>query len=172
MNKSQIKDIYENEGCVVIPEFFLENELKDIYPIILKVHQRWLEINKKEYLKYKMIYSNNLTIKDHFDSENSFDRINLFNFITSDKINSLVRTLIGNEAFFLGSQVFFNPKDHTKEGYWHRDTQYTGMAVEEQKKAILNEPVLHFHIPFIDDHHFELVPGSHKRWDSKEEFEV
>ncbi len=172
MKESKIRDIFGTEGCVVIPSFFSEAELSAIYPIISKAHQRWLEINHKEYLKHKMINSNNLTLSDHFDCVDSQDRIDLFKFITSDKIQNLIETLIGKDAFFLGSQVFFNPKDHSKDGYWHRDTQYTGLSVEDQKKAIINEPVLHFHIPFIDDELFELVPGSHKRWDSEDEFEV
>lgn len=163
---------YDNEGCIVIPDFFSESELVSIYPIIKMAHENWLKINHSEYLKNKMINSNYITFEDHFDDQNSVERKKLFSFIASNKMKDLVKTFVGKDAFFMGSQIFFNPKEHEKDGYWHRDTQYTGMSEDDQKNAMINEPVLHFHIPFIDDELFELVPGSHKRWDTKTEYDV
>ena len=172
MSTELIRNTFSKEGSVVIPNFFSEEELSAIFPIISKAHEKWLELNRNQYLKNKMINSNNLTSVDLFSSDVPSKRKSLFSFISSDKMTSLVQGLIGEDAYFLGSQVFFNPKEHSKDGYWHRDMQYTGMSEDEQKKTMKEEPVVHFHIPFIDDHLFELIPGSHKKWDTEPEYEV
>jgi hypothetical protein len=41
-----------------------------------------------------------------------------------------------------------------------------------QKKVIHETQVLHLRVPLFDEPGMELVPGTHKRWDSEEEFNV
>lgn len=166
----EFKTQFDQEGCLVIPEFFSDSELAVIFPIIERIHQKWLEINREDYLLHKMINSNYLTQKDYLDPAIPEQRTALFNFIGNSRLVDLVSCIIEDKISFLGAQIFFNPKDHSKAGYWHRDTQYTGLSIEDQKKAMLEEPVIHCHIPFIDDEAFELIPGSHKRWDNELEF--
>ena len=172
MNIKNIKEIFNREGAVVITEFFTDKELNSIFPAIHNAHNKWLEINQEQYLKNKMINSNNLTCPEYYNSENCAEREKVFAFISSEKIAHLTQELIGMDAHFLGSQVFFNPKEHRKKGYWHKDGQYMERSVEEQKLSMKEEPVLHFHTPFNDDNLFELIPGSHLRWDTQIEFET
>ncbi len=46
------------------------------------------------------------------------------------------------------------------------------MTDEEQKKAIKAENVVHFRIPLIKELGIELIPETHRKWDSKQEYEV
>ncbi len=46
------------------------------------------------------------------------------------------------------------------------------MTLKCKKKYIHDTQVLHLRVPLFDELGMELVPGTHKRWDSDEEFDV
>ena len=71
----------------------------------------------------------------------------------------------------MNTQLFFNPVNHEQKNYWHRDPQYH-LSIDQQKQALLGPEVIHFRIALEDEPGIELVPGSHKRWDSDEELAV
>jgi len=61
--------------------------------------------------------------------------------------------------------------NETQRNYWHRDPQYH-LSVDQQKEALLGPEVVHFRIPLFDEPGVELIPGTHRRWDSDEELGV
>jgi len=67
--------------------------------------------------------------------------------------------------------LFFNPVNPQSKGFWHRDCQYDH-GVEVQKQVIHDTQVVHLRVPLFDELGIELVPGSNKRWDNDEEFDV
>ena len=95
----------------------------------------------------------------------------LFDFIASEKLMSIVNELISKQPCFLNTQLFFNPVNPKQSNYWHRDPQYH-LSVEQQKAALSASDVIHFRLPLLDEPGIELIPGTHKRWDSTEELEV
>ncbi|AAZ24329.1 hypothetical protein CPS_0690 [Colwellia psychrerythraea 34H] len=95
----------------------------------------------------------------------------LFDFIGSEKVMSIVNELIPQQPCFLNTQLFFNPMNPKQRNYWHRDPQYH-LSIEQQKVALLASDVIHFRLPLLDEPGIELVPGTHKRWDSTEELKV
>jgi ectoine hydroxylase-related dioxygenase (phytanoyl-CoA dioxygenase family) len=82
-----------------------------------------------------------------------------------------VESVISATPAFMNTQLFFNPVNHEQKDFWHRDCQYDH-EVEEQKKAIQETQVVHLRVPLFDELGMELVPGTHKRWDNEEEFNV
>jgi ectoine hydroxylase-related dioxygenase (phytanoyl-CoA dioxygenase family) len=46
------------------------------------------------------------------------------------------------------------------------------MSVDQQKEALQGPNVVHFRIPMVDEPGVELIPGTHRRWDSDEELDV
>ena len=71
----------------------------------------------------------------------------------------------------MGTQLFFDPFKTSQNNYWHRDPQYH-LSVAEQKLALTGPEVLHVRIPFTVDPGVEVIPGSHKNWDTEEESQV
>jgi len=72
---------------------------------------------------------------------------------------------------------YIDPPGETRIGGWHRDCQFfPGMDEEAQKRAVAEEAdpprELHMHIPLVPTHATEVVPGSHNRWDTPEEFQI
>ena len=84
---------------------------------------------------------------------------------------TIVNELIPKQPCFLNTQLFFDPVNKQQSNYWHRDPQYH-LSVEQQKAALTAGDVIHFRLPLVDEPGLELIPGTHKRWDSAEELKV
>lgn len=162
-----MKNDYEGNGYFVFKDIFEASELQKLREVLTQFHQSWMQDNSKFYAE-KAINSAYLTAKKHLkDSE----RETLFKFIGSAKLMDVVTSFMGDRPAFMGTQLFFDPVNETQRNYWHRDPQYH-LSVEEQKEALLGPNVLHVRIPLVDEPGLELVPGTHRRWDSNEELDV
>ncbi|PKA15455.1 phytanoyl-CoA dioxygenase family protein [Leptospira haakeii] len=153
-------------GFFLFSDFFSSAELENIRNILLDANLKW----KSRFPDKNSINSAYLTSPDFCSEERN--RLSVFRFISSNKIAELAKSIIQERAYFLNTQLFFNPKSPDKKNYWHRDLQYLGVSEEEQKNILRSAKVFHFRIPFYPDPGLEFIPGSHTRWDNEEEYEV
>jgi len=158
---------YKDHGYVVFNDMFDQTEIQSIREVVLKFHRSWIQENSGLYAQ-RAINSAYLTSPDHLKND---ERNTLFKLIGSSKLMDVVTSLMGNRPAFMNTQLFFNPSNKAQENYWHRDPQYH-LSIEEQIEALSGPSVLHFRIPLADEPGLEFVPGSHKRWDTKEEHNV
>ncbi len=164
---NQLKITYQENGYLVLRGFFEKNETLALRETILKFHDSWKQENAVFY-KQKAVNSAYITAPKYLDKDS---RVELFRFIGSDKIMDIAGLVLRDRPTFMNTQLFFNPADEKQKNYWHRDPQYH-LSLAEQEKALVGPDVVHFRIPLCDEPGIELVPGSHKRWDSKEELDV
>ncbi len=157
---------YQQHGYVLRRDFFTRQELDGIEPAIRRFHDRWLGENQRAY-EAGSINSAYLTHSAMMDGP---DRAALFAFMASDKLTAAARALITKGPAFLNTQLFFNPCNEAQKNYWHRDIQYTPLSEAEQRAKLASPVALHFRVPLADEPGIELVPGTHERWDSEEEF--
>ena len=166
-NHSELKNVYDEQGYFVIRDYFNASDILLLRAVVLKFHQLWKKDNVKFYQE-EAFNSSLITGSRYLGTD---DRIELFNFISSKKIMAVVESVILNVPAFMNTQLFFNPVNSQQKDFWHRDCQYDH-EVEVQKQVILQTQVLHLRIPLFDELGMELIPGTHKRWDSAEEFDV
>lgn len=166
-NLNQLNSNYDDEGYFVIRNYFNTAEISLLREVVLKFHELWKEDNKKFYQE-EAFNSSLITGSQYLASD---DRVKLFNFISSKKIMNIVDSVIPANPAFMNTQLFFNPVNPEQKDFWHRDCQYDH-DVEIQKKVIHDTQVLHLRVPLFDELGMELVPGTHKRWDNDEEFNV
>lgn len=166
-NPSQLKSTYNEQGYFVIRNYFTAPEIASLRKVILKFHALWKGDNEIFY-REEAFNSSLITGSQYLGFD---DRVALFNFISSKKIMNIADSVINNNPAFMNTQLFFDPVNPEQKDFWHRDCQYD-YDVEEQKKVIHDTQVLHLRVPLFDEPGMELVPGSHKRWDSAEEFDV
>ena len=159
---------YEEQGYLYLEDFFSNAEIGAIENILNKFHEKWLEDNAAYYDK-GLLNSHSLTSGHSLNQE---EKMTLFKFISQDKLQTILKTVFPETPIFLNTQLFFDPKNSKQKNYWHRDIQYTGMSVEEQKETIRNQNVVHFRIPMKKESGIELIPKTHREWDLPEEFEV
>lgn len=163
-----MKKQYQTHGFLVKPAFFSSAELKPLESVVWKFHQRWLQDNHDFYHSHAL-NSAYLTSTQYL---NPRERLVLFQFIGSLKIQRLLTELFSEAPSLMNTQLFFNPVNQTQKNYWHRDIQYAGLPEEAQKKALTQINVIHFRVPLKSEHGLEVVPGTHRRWDTPEEYAV
>jgi len=166
-NLTQLNSQYEDEGYFVIRGYFNSQEMSELRQLIIKFHELWKEDNADFYKE--VAFNSSLITGSKYLSYN--ERVRLFNFISSPKMMKIIETVITNNPAFMNTQLFFNPPNTKLKDFWHRDCQYDH-EVEMQKKVIHETQVLHLRVPLFDEPGMELVPGTHKRWDTEEEFNV
>ncbi|MFT6927047.1 MAG: ectoine hydroxylase-related dioxygenase (phytanoyl-CoA dioxygenase family) [Psychromonas sp.] len=164
---SQLNSYYDQQGYFVIRNYFNAAEISSLRKVILKFHQAWKDDNEVFY-REEAFNSSLITGSQYLGFD---DRVALFNFISSKKIMNIVESVIAADPAFMNTQLFFDPVNPQQKDFWHRDCQYD-FDIEEQKKVIHATQVLHLRVPLFDEPGMELVPGSHKRWDNAEEFDV
>lgn len=151
----------------MLRDYFTVSEISSLRTVILKFHELWKQ-DHAEFYKEEAFNSSLITGSQYLTSE---DRVKLFNFISSKKIMDVAESVISTTPAFMNTQLFFNPVNPLQKDFWHRDCQYDH-DVAGQKKAIQETQVLHLRVPLFDELGMELVPETHKRWDSDEEFNV
>ena len=166
-NVQQLKNDYEQHGYIVLRDYFTASEVAALRAVVLTFHTAWKQDNRFFY-QQEAFNSSLITGSQYLGSA---DRLALFNFIGSPKIMFIVDALIAIQPAFMNTQLFFDPFNKQQANFWHRDCQYD-FDVEEQKRVIQGTQVIHFRVPLFDEPGVELVPGSHKRWDSVEEYDV
>lgn len=166
-NRSQLNSSYDEQGYFVIRNYFNESEIFSLRKTILIFHELWKKDNEKFYQE-EAFNSSLITGSEYLAPD---DRVKLFNFISSKKIMNIVESVIPVNPAFMNTQLFFNPVNPQQKDFWHRDCQYD-YDVEDQKSVIQNTQVVHLRVPLFDELGMELVPGTHKRWDNEEEFDV
>jgi ectoine hydroxylase-related dioxygenase (phytanoyl-CoA dioxygenase family) len=166
-NRSHLQSDYDEHGYFVLRNYFNVSEISSLRKIILKFHTSWQHDNI-EFYQQEAFNSSLITGSQHL---NDTDRVALFNFISSEKIMAIVESVVTANPAFMNTQLFFNPFNPRQKNFWHRDCQYD-YNVEEQKRVIHESQVIHLRVPLFDELGIELVPGTHKRWDNDEEFNV
>lgn len=163
----RVTNDYRQNGYCVLDGLFKEKELGKLRVVVSDFHESWKTRNAQFYAD-KAVNSAYLTGQEHL---NKSGRESLFKFIGSAKLMNVVSSVINSRPAFMNTQLFFNPVNKAQKNYWHRDPQYH-LSIDEQKEALLGPGVVHFRIPLVDEPGIELVPGTHKRWDTDEELDV
>jgi ectoine hydroxylase-related dioxygenase (phytanoyl-CoA dioxygenase family) len=157
---------FKKFGFVKLPDFVNHPELLNVKEVVDKFHQSWCADNYDFYTS-NAINSSGLTSGQYLTDK---QRLLLFKLICNSQLLKVINQIIP-QPLFMGSQLFFDPFKPKQANYWHRDPQYH-MTVAEQKLALTGPEVLHVRIPLTADPGFEVIPGSHKNWDTEEELQV
>jgi len=159
---------YQKSGYHYFQNFFTEDELQHIEKILTRFHEFWLRKNLQNF-RAGAINSHSITSSSLINEEK---RLDIFKFISQEKIADIISSIFPDKATFLNTQLFFDPFDTEQNNYWHRDIQYTGMSIEDQQENISRQNVIHFRIPLQHELGIELIPTTHTTWDLEEELET
>ncbi|MCP4955078.1 phytanoyl-CoA dioxygenase family protein [Photobacterium aquimaris] len=166
-NSQQLSNSYDKDGYFVIRNYFDDAQIASLRKVVLKFHELW-KADNKEFYQEEAFNSSLITGSEYLAID---DRTVLFNFISSKKIMQVVDAVIPNNPAFMNTQLFFNPVNPQQKDFWHRDCQYD-YDIDDQMRVILETQVLHLRIPLFDEPGMEIIPGTHKRWDNEEEYNV
>jgi hypothetical protein len=105
--------------------------------------------------------------------------VELLDAVADPRVLGVVREVFQDEVLFRCTSLFMNPLETSRDGNWHRDSQFV-TPTEEADRAMVEElagevkrtrttTTLQLQIALVPTDDSEYVPGSHLRWDTPEE---
>lgn len=162
---------FKAQGYLILSNFFQPEEINQLTRIVNRIYDQWQKENHNAVIEQQLINMHSLTQPKYFE-DRSYERIQFFELISSNKLVNAVNHIFNTEIYFHNTQLFFNPHKKEKQPYWHRDLQYSPIddAVQaDEHNKMLN---LHVRIPLVSEKGVELVPNTHRRWDTEQERNV
>jgi ectoine hydroxylase-related dioxygenase (phytanoyl-CoA dioxygenase family) len=171
MNQDDYKQLFDRQGYVAIKGLLDAAHIATLSAAVDRIHRQWLEQNRAEYVERQLVNMHSLTSRRYFDGD-AAGRIAFFDSIAPANLTALIDRMFGNDIYFHNTQLFFNPFENRRLPYWHRDMQYSPVDDAAQAREQRNIVSLHIRIPLLKESGVELIPGSHKRWDTELENDV
>jgi ectoine hydroxylase-related dioxygenase (phytanoyl-CoA dioxygenase family) len=166
----QAADAYKAQGFAVLRQWLASPVVGRLAQEVDRIHAQWLEENRRQYEEERLVNMHSLTGPRYFRSQE--ERIHFFDLIASDRMTSLIDGMCGGGIYFHNTQLFFNPWQNRRLPYWHRDMQYSPVDDAAQASEQARMLSLHVRIPLLPEQGMEVIPGTHRRWDTPEESEV
>ncbi len=161
---TQVGSRLREQGFAHLPGFFSEAALAPVRTVVQRFHAAWLTQNAALF-HAGAVNSAYLTARDALERE---ERLCLLRFVAQRRLHAILAQVL-RVPTFMNTQLFFNPHNPVQRNYWHRDMQYTGMTVAQQKAALARLDVLHLRVALNPEPGLELVPGSHRHWDTAQQ---
>jgi hypothetical protein len=103
----------------------------------------------------------------------------LLDIVADPGIIAAVEEVLGGKALFRSTSLFFNPLLTSREGNWHRDSQFLHPKREDDDARVMQEAAhvsktgmtsaIQLQIALVPSEDTEYVPGSHLRLDTNDE---
>lgn len=103
-------------------------------------------------------------------------RIAMLEAAADPAVLDVAREIFGEAPMFRCISLFFNPSGIDLDGNWHRDAQFMTQSDDDERAMILNAgdggSGMQLQIALAPSEDIEVVPGSHLRWDTPEEYAI
>lgn len=165
------QDVFTEQGYLVLRQQYPLHDLARLTSIVQTVYQQWIHNHQQDAGFAKLVNMHSLTQPQYFVAQPD-QRLEFFNLLANPQLVARLEQLFGPELYFHNTQLFFNPQNPLKANYWHRDLQYSPIADEVQRALHHELCSLHVRIALIDETGIELIPHSHRQWDTPLEHQV
>ena len=103
-------------------------------------------------------------------------RLEILKAAASTSVLETASVIFDGPARFHCTSLFFNPIENSRDGNWHRDSQFRSDTDQEEQRH-LNERAhaatgVQLQVALIENDDVEFVPASHLRWDTPEEYHI
>ena len=127
------RKIYRRDGFVLRRRLLSPELVARLVLIGERVHVQWLQEHAAEVRKRGLINSTGLTAARYFRPPFNSERRIFLDALADDALSNLVTAIFGDDLYFHGTQMFFNPLHDSRQLYWHRDLQYMGYDESKQR---------------------------------------
>jgi ectoine hydroxylase-related dioxygenase (phytanoyl-CoA dioxygenase family) len=165
------REEFNDTGYAVVRDLLDTSKINSITKHVNRIYGSWMDSNKSNIIEHQLVNMNSLTKQIYFKNCPE-DRVDFFNSISPKELTNLLDGMTGSDIYFHNTQLFFNPLNSKALPYWHRDMQYSLIPDDIQESEQKNMISLHIRIPLIKESGVEVIPGTHKRWDTELEKNV
>lgn len=127
------------------------------------------------------IVMRNLNDPAYYDGQRPW-LVELLDSVADPAILGVVEEVLGGKALLRATSLFFNPLENSKEGNWHRDSQFMRPNRDEDDAMVLSQArevietrrtqSIQLQIALVPSADVEYVPGSHLRLDTPDEYYI
>lgn len=172
------KEQWDREGYVFVKQIYEPERVARLLAICNQTLEQWRICNPENGKPGGDENTNCMRHLNHpgYFRDNPVHRPVLLDAIADPSVIGLTRELFGEEPLFRCTSFFFNPSASSQDGNWHRDSQF-GTPDDAAEKAVLqdrgvNGSSVQMQIALEASDDVEVVPGSHLRWDTPEEYAI
>ena len=112
----------------------------------------------------------------YFASSEEDARCELLSAIADRKVLSIGQSILGEAVLFRCTSLFMNPQEESLDGNWHRDSQFHCPDEADEREMIgrggAGGTSIQLQIALVPSDDVEVVPGSHLRWDTPDEYAI
>ena len=168
-----------DEGCVIVRGMFEPARTAQLRTICDRILEQW-RVNNPETDKPgggpEATVMRHLNHRSYFDEAQGTELSLLMDAVADDNVIGTMRAIFNEEPLFRCTSYFFNPLEGGKDGNWHRDSQF-GTPDDTAEQAVLAKAAeegnsVQMQIALAPSEDIEVVPGSHLRWDTPEEYAI
>jgi len=176
-----LQEQWQAEGYLVIPELIDWARALRLRAICEPILDQWRVANPDVAATGKPGGDPDATVMRHLNHPGYFANhmdwfCELMDAVADPRVLDIARTIFGEEPLFRCTSLFFNPLLTSKDGDWHRDSQFT-TPDDDAEKAFLAAHGrdgfgMQLQIALAPSADIEFIPRSHLRWDTPEEYAI
>ena len=166
------------EGYVVLRGIYSAERTQRLEEICERILAQWRECNPETGKPGGTRDSHSMRHLNHAgyfaNGEPGFSE--LMDAIADPRVLGICATILRDEPLFRCTSLFMNPLDTSTDGNWHRDSQFLHPDIEEEREIVAAQGgeghAVQLQIALVPSEDVEVVPSSHLRWDTAEEFAI
>jgi ectoine hydroxylase-related dioxygenase (phytanoyl-CoA dioxygenase family) len=162
---------WTTEGYCLIPQFLSRDAISRYRRIADRVYEQWWSTTFGAGQRAKASNMASLTEPPYW-GDHPQELTDLLELIAHPQILGLLTAWYGQPPLFHNTQYFIEQRDDAWDGEWHRDTQFLAAEAELERARMQAGTGVHVRFAFEADSCFQIVPGSHARWDTPDEWAI
>ncbi|MBT5876299.1 MAG: hypothetical protein HOH43_22945, partial [Candidatus Latescibacteria bacterium] len=133
--KSELKNQWDELGYVVVPGIFDPELVQQLLAACEAILKQWRIENPED---GKPGGGPDATVMRHLNHPGYFAshpewRQLILESIAHDRVLEVAREILAEEPVFRSTSFFFNPMGSSRDGNWHRDSQFGHQQVDDEK---------------------------------------
>jgi hypothetical protein len=162
-------DRWTTDGYCLIPRFLSPDAVRHYRQMADRAYDRWWDLTFGAGREARASNMATLTDPAYWHGHEQ-DLTDLLELIAHPQILGMLTSWYGSPPLFHNTQYFAEQRAEAWDGEWHRDSQFLAADAELERSRIAAGHGVHVRFAFVEDACFEIVPGSHARWDTPEEW--
>ena len=179
-SKSSIHPRWRTDGYVLVPGLIDLAQAEQLHTICSDILAQWRACDPQTGTPGE---KSDATVMRHLNHPAYFSQhpewlSTLLDAVANPNVLRVVAEILGEPPLFRCTSLFFNPSAIRLDGNWHRDSQFMVKKDDDAAERALLANMsdtgvgMQLQIALIPSDDIELVPGSHLRWDTPEEFAI
>ena len=174
----QLADRWAGAGFVIVRQLLLPEVTRRLGEIAQFTLAQWRQCNPETGKPGGDDEATTMRHLNHhgYSRQDSLALSQMLSACADRRILGVASALLSSTPLFRCTSLFFNPLANSRDGGWHRDSQFHRLDEQEEKQMILAGGdvgrSIQLQIALVPSDDIEVVPGSHLRWDTDAEYAI